>query len=298
MDRFFSSRVGLILGLALARIIPPWLGYKITNGIGKLISMQKGSEMVGSARLNQWVISGCTLKGEKLNNTVDDHFKYHARAIYDLYHYLQDLENAGKLFHIEPAFKSLIDRPQFEQRGLVAAGLHMIGFDLAFQWLCPSQMEPLCLTIPNPQGARLMEFQRRLSSGMNLVPGTMEGMRQALHYLKRGGMVLTGLDHPQEENQLQPKFFGHISCLPIHTVFLAIKSKTPIVLAASRLNKDGTYTLSASDPIEMDPYPDRNISLLRNAEKVLSVAEDFIKKAPAQWLISKPVWLNLKFEAN
>lgn len=298
MDRFFSSRFGLILGLALARIIPPRLGYMITNGIGKVISMQKDSPMVASARLNQQVISGFTLKGEGLNAAINSHFKYHARAIYDLYHYLQDLENAGELFRVEPVFQSLIDRPQFDQRGLVVAGLHMLGFDLAFQWLCPSQMEPLCLTIPNPQGARLMEFQRRLSSGMNLVPGTMDGMRQALHYLKRGGMVLTGLDHPQEESQLQPKFFGHNSCLPIHTVFLAIKSKSPLVLASSRLNKDGTYTLSASDPIEMDPYPDRNISLLRNAEKVLSVAEGFIKKAPEQWLISQPVWPNMKFEAD
>jgi lauroyl/myristoyl acyltransferase len=282
-----------MLGLALARTIPPWLGFIIANGIAWLLSSQKDTDMVAAARLNQWVISGSNLEEEDLNTAVHKYFQYHARAIYDLYHYLQDLEAAGELFHVEPSFQYLIDRPQFDQRGLVVAGLHMCGFDLAFQWLCPIRMNPLCLTIRNPQGARLMEFQRRLSAGVNLVPGSMDGLRQALRYLKRGGMVVTGLDHPQEDTELQPLFFGHSSCLPTHTVFMAMKSKSPMVLAASRLNDDGRYILSASDPIEMDPYPDRDTALLRNTEKVLSVAEDIIKKSPQQWLVSQPVWPEL-----
>jgi len=64
----------------------------------------------------------------------------------------------------------------------------------------------------------------------------------------------------------------------------------PIMVVASRLEEDGKYHIYALPPIEMDPHPNRADELLLNAEKVLSVAGEFIRQAPLQWLISLPVW--------
>jgi lauroyl/myristoyl acyltransferase len=40
----------------------------------------------------------------------------------------------------------------------------------------------------------------------------------------------------------------------------------------------------------MDAYPDRRIEGVRNAEKILKIAEEFIRLAPQQWSMTLPVW--------
>jgi KDO2-lipid IV(A) lauroyltransferase len=166
----------------------------------------------------------------------------------------------------------------------------MSGFDLALQWLCKYKFEPLALTIPDPKGARWVEFEMRKKSVINLTPGSVMGLRQAIRYLNQGGIVLTGIDRPVAAYQPCPRFFGKPAPLPTHHIYLALKAKVPVVLAISRLEKDGLYHLYASPQIEMDPYPDRTEALMLNAEKVLKVAEEFILEDPTQWLVPMRVW--------
>jgi KDO2-lipid IV(A) lauroyltransferase len=246
--------------------------------------------MVRAVRSNQLVVAGDELHPKTLDKAVRGVFNYTARSIYDLYHHVHDLNKAGHLFEIESSFQPLIDRPKFDRCGLIVVGIHMSGFDLAMQWLCMNWIDPLALTIPDPEGGRWIEFEMRKRTVINLVPGSVYGLRQAIRYLKRGGMVITGIDRPQEAYHPRPRFFGRPAALPTHHIFLALKANVPVVVAASRLDEDGLYHLYASNPIDMDPYPDRTNALLYNTEKVLATAEDFIQKAPQQWLISLPVW--------
>jgi lauroyl/myristoyl acyltransferase len=76
----------------------------------------------------------------------------------------------------------------------------------------------------------------------------------------------------------------------MHHIFLATKAHVPIVVAAATLQKDGMYHVFASDFLEMDSHSDPDVEMLRNAEKVLSVAEEFIRRAPQQWSVPLPVW--------
>ena len=52
------------------------------------------------------------------------------------------------------------------------------------------------LTIPSPQGGRWMEYETRRQSGVNIIPGSVKGLLQAIRHLQRGGMVMTGIDRP------------------------------------------------------------------------------------------------------
>jgi lauroyl/myristoyl acyltransferase len=53
---------------------------------------------------------------------------------------------------------------------------------------------------------------------------------------------------------------------------------------------DGKYHVFASDPIEMDSCANADEAMLKNAEKILNVAERFIQQAPQQWSVPLPVW--------
>ena len=290
MDTLVNSRIGLNLVIFFARITPPWLGKTIAGMIACLIASRPDSEMVRAVTANQHMASGDNLPSKTLEQRVLRMFQHSARSVFDLYHHIDDLDSADHLFVVDPSFQPLIGRPKFAEQGLVAAGLHMSGFDLALQWLCYKYLAILGLTIPSPEGGRGVEFEIRKRILMELIPGSFNGLRQAIRYLKRGGLVATGIDRPDPDYPLNPRFFGFPASLPTHHIFLALKARVPMIVVTCRLEADGCYHLIASPPIEMDHYPNRDDELLYNGEKVLSVAEDIIRMAPDQWLISLPVW--------
>lgn len=102
--------------------------------------------------------------------------------------------------------------------------------------------------------------------------------------------MATGIDRPIPSPQVCPLFFGRPAALHMHHVFLATQAQVPIVVAATTLQGDGKYHVFASECIEMDSHPDAATAMLRNAEKVLSIAEEFIRPVPQQWSVPLPVW--------
>ena len=294
LEQVINSQISLGFASVIATAFPPRLGYGIADGIADWIATRRGSEVVEAVRLNQWVVTGRNCSKETLDQSVRAVFHQSARSIYQLYHFLQDTEATRRLFIQDQTYQMLLNRAEFDQRGLILAGLHMSSFDLVLQWFCKHYIRPLVLTIPDPEGGRRMEFELRKKSGVNLVAGTKKGLRQALHHLNRGGWVATGIDRPIPESQHRPIFFGVPSSLPVHHIFLALKANVPVIVGACRLEEDGRFHLLASPPIEMDSYPNHDQELLGNAEKVLAAAELLIHQTPQQWSISLPVWPDLK----
>ena len=290
MDALLNSKFGLKIALAIASNTPPRLGYTLSRFITSLIAARKGSALMQTLRQNQQRISSKTLSSNELDRAAKKTLQYSTRSVYDLYHNLNNLQSIDHLFVIEPSFKSMIHYPEPKGQGVIIAGLHMVGFDLVIHWLVPHVINPLILTIPNPEGGRALEFQRRTGMGIRLVPGSYKGVRDAIRFLGQGGIVVTGLDHPSPAFHPKLNFFGAPADLPTHHIFLALKARCPVVVAYSYLAEDGRYHVKASDPIEMDPYPNREDQLRLNGEKVIAVAEGFIQQHPHQWLVFQPVW--------
>ncbi len=293
MDRFLDSPNGLRLAASVARSTPRRIGYPIARMAGYWISSRRSSAAVRAVRTNQWVISGMQASKEELDQAVRLVFHNSALSIYELHHYVGDPQKAEPLFHLEDSIKDLLTRPAFDSRGVVVVGMHLRSFDLAFQMLAMNLDRHLALTIPNPAGGRQLEFEIRQRTNLNMVPGSIQGLRQALAHLKKGGVVITGIDHPQPGLNLHPRFFDQPSSLPTHYVYLALKANAPLVFVMSRLEADGKYHIRALPPLEVEPYPDPSQTLKLNAEKVLSIAEGYIRQAPYQWVMSHPVWPDL-----
>jgi phosphatidylinositol dimannoside acyltransferase len=290
MDRLINSRFGLGLAVFLAHAIPPRQGYGLAAWIARLIASRRRSTLARSVRSNLWVATGEKLGPETLDASVAAVFHNAGRSIYDLYHTMQDPDAAGEFFALDPSVKVLMDRGEFAARGVVVAGLHMGSFDLGLQWFCRTWIKPLVLTLPEPRGGRRMEFEIRRRTGMNLVPATVNGMRAAIRHLKRGGIVLTGMDRPEPGYAPRPVFFGRPSNLPTHHIYLALRAQVPVIIVSLLLEPDGKYHIGASPAIEMEPRAGRMEELKYNAEKVLAVAENLVKRAPEQWAIFQPVW--------
>jgi lauroyl/myristoyl acyltransferase len=290
IQRVINSSFGINLVTMLGRSLSPRLGYRIADFLTEQIASQRDSQMVRTIRANQWIVRGETLDNIALDRAVRETVRHSAHSIFDLYHYIQDPEATRRLIVLDSTMQQLSLRPEFDECGLMVVGLHLSNFDLVLQWLCSQGMKPFVLTIPEPRGGRRMEFEMRRRTGMNLVPVSVGALRQALRHLQQGGVILTGIDRPIPDPKANPRFFGHPAALPMHHIFLAIKAKVPVMIMVTNFQADGKYHVLTSDLIEMDPHPDREQEMLQNAEKVLCVAEKFIRQVPEQWSVSLPVW--------
>jgi lauroyl/myristoyl acyltransferase len=288
LQQVVNSSLSLRLVSSLARSLPPWLGYRIAYRLADRIASRRNSRLIRAVRLNQWVANGENLQPEALDEVVRETLRHSARSLFDLYHYNHDFEATRQLIVFDSSFHIIARRSEFENRGLMIAGLHLSNFDLVLQSLSKDGRKPLVITIPNPQGGRYIEYEVRKRTGMNLVPASVGALRQALKHLQRGGMILTGIDRPIEQPGVCPRFFSRPSALPVHHVFLASKARVPVVITAVYLQPDGKYHVFASDPIELDSGAGE--ATLRNAEKVLVVVEEFIRRSPRQWSVPLPVW--------
>jgi lauroyl/myristoyl acyltransferase len=290
LQRLNDSRFVLSLVSALGRGLPLRLGHAFADLVAARIASRQDSEMIRAVRANQWVVRGEAMDKGALDKAVLETLRSSARSLFDLYHYRQNPEATGHLVVLDPASRALIRRPEFDERGLMLVGLHLSRFDLVLQWMVRQGMKPLVLTIPDPQGARRLEYEARKNGGMNLVPASFAALRRALGHLQQGGVVMTGIDRPIPAPRVRPRFFGRPAALPIHHISLAVKARVPVMIMLTTLQPDGKYHVQTSDLIEMDPHGDRTTEEVQNAEKVLGVAERFIRQAPQQWSISLPVW--------
>jgi lauroyl/myristoyl acyltransferase len=290
LQQVINSSLSLRFISSLAQSLPPRLGYRLAYGLADQIARRRNSKVIQAVRANQWVANGETLERQALDQIVRETLRNSARSLFDLYHYSHDFEATRQRIIFDSSFQQVAKRSAFDDRGLMITGLHLSNFDLVLQWLCQDGIKPLVLTLPDPKGGRRVEYEIRKRIGMNLLPASVGAFRQAFKHLQRGGMVLTGIDRPIENSEVRPRFFGHPAALPIHHIFLSMKARVPIIITVTYLQPDGKYHVFASDLIEMDPCSNTDEAILQNAEKVLAVAETFIRQAPQQWSVPLPVW--------
>lgn len=290
VDSIANSPTSIKILSAIARVVPRGVGHRVADLISAGIAAQRRSRLARSLRANQWVVRGENLTREELDLATREALRNSARSIFDLYHHLDDREAAGRLIVLEGEVRNLIRRKEFEGRGLVLLGIHLSSFDFVLRWFCLQGIRPLVLTVPDARGGRRTEFDMRRRAGMNLVPATVGGLRQALRHLEGGGAVVTGIDRPVERPRLLPRFFGRPAALPIHPILLAMKARVPIAVIAAILAPDGKYHVEVSEMIEPEGDPRKEMAALRNAEAVLRVAEGFIRRAPQQWSVPLAVW--------
>jgi len=293
LQHIINSQFGVKLVSFIGRTIPSSLGYRIANLVAGWIATRRQSKLIRAIRTNQWVIRGAGPDKEALDQAVLDTLKSTARSLYSLYHYVHDPKAIHNMVDLNPVARGLVERPEFSDRGLILVGLHLSNFDFVLQSMCMQGLKAFVLTIPDPQGGQRMEYEMRKKTGMNLVPASVSAMRNAVKYLKQGGVVLTGMDRPVFDPKVRLRFFGWPSSLPTHHIHLAVKAGVPVMIVAARLGMDGRYHVTTSEPIEMESDPDHEKGVVRNAERVLKEAEKFILQAPEQWSMSLPVWPDL-----
>lgn len=289
-QRIINSRLGVGFTLAFARILPPSVGYPLSYYLAGQLSSRKSLKLIQAARINQWVVHDEKSTALELDDAVANTLRHTAHCLYDTYHYFQNEEAIRRLVVIGPEARERLEELKLDKQGAVIVGLHLSNFDFVGQAVSGAELDALALAFPDPGGGYKWQNLIRRYSGMEIVPTSLDTIRKAKHVLREGGIVLTAIDRPLEGAKHRPRFFGRPAMLPLHHILLALKSDVPIIAVAVIMNQDGRYEVVYSDPVIMERDADRDFELVHNAERVLKIAEDFIRLAPSQWSMYYPVW--------
>ncbi len=288
-DLLYRPRL-IDLGLWLSRKIPPRAGYKLADFIAGRIAAQKGSPTTRAIRANQWVANGEDLTGEELDQLVLDTLQNTAYGVFDLFHTANNPTAIMDLIVFSPDIEKLIQLNITGELNGVVLGLHMSNYDLVAQAVFQRGLRALVISLPETSGAVDRQHAMREKAGFEIYPASISTFHKAIKHLRAGGSVVTGLDRPVQEIRHYPRFFGRPSHLSTMAIYLATTARVPVVVTAAIKQPDNKYHLIASDLIPMQPHPDRDTEILQNTEAILDIAATFIRQAPTQWGMPKPVW--------
>lgn len=290
LQSIINSRIGIGLILAIGKLIPPILGFRLADWAGGKIASRKDSQMVRALRANQWIITGKKLPSDELDAQVLNTFRHIAHVQYDLYHNLDNHQATLERMVLSPKLRGVLDSRRGGSEGTLILAPHLSNFDLAGRAMALNGYEIQVLSYPQPHGGYQWQNRLRKDVGIDVSPMSTESLRRAKARLNEGGLVISGLERPLPETNYHPLFFGYPAPVPVFYVRLALQTKSAMMIIACIGTPQENYILECSDLIYLQPMKDPVQEIEKNAEKVLKAAEPFIRDHPEQWAMTYPVW--------
>ena len=290
IQRLINSRLGTVIGISLIGKMPKSIGYRLADFAADMLLSRQEQPMTQGLRANLAVATNLPMGSLELDELVKKSVRFRARALFDFYHHFGEVEKLRGLVNYPRYFYKLLLVNQKRLQGTIVAMIHMGNPEL-FSIAGPLEgLKGMALTFPEETGGykRLNEIRHQV--GIQAIPSSMSALKMATRYLKDKGTVITGLDRPLPESSYKPTFFGRSTPLPVYHVMLALKAKVPIVVLGGKRNEEGKYDVLMSDFIEMEKGGSRKEELLYNTERLLEIAEGFIRQAPEQWAMFYPLW--------
>ncbi len=290
LESISNSAFGVWCALTAGQLVPSALGHRIAGYIARRIVSKPERLIVQVMRANQWVISGESLSADELDSRALHVMQSNARCLFDYYHYFTRPEDVKRLVRFSPQMQAVFNEYKDGKKSAIFIAPHISAFDLAMAAFSIHGLKFQALSYPKVNEGYAWQNQLRRKLGMEVTPLNMVALQQARERLQKGGMVLSGLDRPNPDSKYKPRFFGRPAALPVFHVKLALRTNSPVIVAAIFTQPDGTYLFDCHEPMWMEPHPDPHIEIIQNAEKLLKVGETFIRNAPEQWAMFYPVW--------
>ena len=285
------------MGVSLSSLVPPGVGYPFARVIADAISSLRGSPMVKAVYSNQWVLHQGAVTRKQLSRLVRDTFRSSGRSLYEFWHYLSQPQQVLDMVEFDQSMIDVINRANRRESGTILVSAHMANFDLAGRAIALRGLSTQILSYPKPPGGYRWQNRIREIPGMRVTPMSPTALREASETLREHGAVLTNVDRPLPASSLpeggakyRPRFFGRPAAMPVYHIRLALKHNLPITVLGAQRKPDGKYRVWASEPIIMQRASDLVEETVQNAEAVLNVLGEFIRRSPEQWGMYYPAW--------
>jgi lauroyl/myristoyl acyltransferase len=185
--------------------------------------------------------------------------------------YLEEARAAGRGVIIASAHYA---NPEFAAQGLAAIGVRVFAL-----------VEPL----EPPELGRLMR-SLRTRHGHLCEPVSFGGIKDALAWLRNGGVTAILIDRDIQKRGIVLDFCGAPARFPTGAVDLAIR--TNAMLLPGWVRRTGGFKIYTrlGPPLEMIRTGDRAEDLRVNTAALLALFEKHLKEDPGQWSVLDRIW--------
>jgi phosphatidylinositol dimannoside acyltransferase len=279
----------IALGVALARLLPTRASYAIIRRVAHILARQRTLLFRTVCANLAHVVPDAS--AQELDALAERALYHAGRSLVDMYRVSrEDLRDGRVALRVDPQAWAQMHQAIRDGRGMVIAGPHMGSFDLAIQWIAAQDVDLQVLGLAQPnRGVRVTNWLRR-RRGVRVNPVDTDALRTSIARLRRGGVVITGVDRPVSLDDEPIPFFDAPARLPTGHIRLAMQTRARLVAATCVLEPDGVYALHLSAPIEPELGGGRAHDIRHNARRVLAFIEDEIRRNPDQWLMFVPAW--------
>ncbi len=184
-----------------------------------------------------------------------------------------------------------VKAPIAQGRGVVLASAHYANPEFATQALAAAGLEVFALVEPlqPPQLGKLM-YSLRNVHGHHYEPATFSGVKAAIDWLRKGGVLAILIDRDIQKRGIEIEFCGAKARFPTGAVDLAIRTNS--VLVPGWVRREGEYKVHArlGPPLDLIITGNADEDLRVNTERLLKLFEAHLKRDPGQWSVLDRIW--------
>jgi len=294
--RVLGSPPFIMLGITISRLLPKGIVHWIVRVVSRWMAWRR-TELFVNCRNNQRHLVPDASEAEL--DRLAQQAIYHAGCVYrDMFRLSQSDIQQGRVPIVmdQDAWQRVLEALQ-DDRGTVLVGPHTSNYDLAAYWIASHGVRMQALSLPDPdQGTRVINALRR-RRGIDMTPLEVGSLRHALQRLRRGGVVLTGIDRPVSSADPEIPFFGEPARIPSGPARLALQTNSRVAIACCHMEPHGGYRIDL-DLLEMESTGNRRADIVHNTKRIMVIIEDMIRQVPEQWLMFVPVWESLPSDSE
>ncbi len=291
-QQFVTTEFGTRLWRALGRWLPLPVGRALGRAVTGILWRRRHSSLYRILYANQAGVLGPWASPEEIHRAVGAVLQHAGMTAFDLM-YLAARGDAAIQAAVDfgPAVMAEYHAARATGRGVLICGGHLSNFNLGFLALASKGIPLQVLSSARPVGGFQVMHEMRARGLIKETPIDGPALREAIAYLRQGGVALTGADWrcpvPPEERL---PFFGRPANLPTGHIRLAISTNALILPVTFRWSPERGYYAQLAPAMELELTGDRAADVRHNALRVLAVLEKWIAEAPEQWLMYHPVW--------
>lgn len=277
---------------ALAQRLPAQLTDAVAVAGGDLAYLVWGPKRV-IARRNLATVLGLTPEHPQVAAVARRSFRNFARYLVEIMRFPSlSAHDIDRLVVIEPAMWQHLHAARAGGRGVIFVSIHFGNFELGGARIAAEF--PVTVIVDDLGNARLMDILAGNRKHKNITIQTPDGAaRKVLRALRRNELVGLMMDLGPRAlafSNVEVDFFGMRATFPAVAAELARASGAPVIVAVTMREHDGTFRTIAQPPIVVPRTADPALDVLSATQRIVSGIETFVKRAPDQWYIFRPIW--------
>jgi lauroyl/myristoyl acyltransferase len=290
-QQFVTTEFGTKLWVALGRLPLP-AGRALARVATGVLWRRRQSSLYRILYDNQAVVLGPNASAQEVHRAVGAVLRHAGMTAIDLMFIASRGDEAIRAaVEFGPGVWENYSAASATGRGVLLCGCHLSNFNLGFLGFALLGIPIRILSMAGPTGGFQVMENFRSRGLIEQTPIDGPSLRAAIRYLEGGGVVGTGVDWPLAglpEERLP--FFGRPANLPTGHIRLAMSSGAVLLPVCFRWSPERGYYAQTAPHLELELTGDRAADVRHNAQRLLSVIENWIAESPDQWLMYHRVW--------